>query len=191
MFFIKPLINTSEDNVILDRQRCIQNTLKSLETNIYLDLNIVSKMRKVMEQEEKYEDTFLVEFVDKVSQLPGVFISPSLAFDESDKKYEKRNCNAFEQFLSKYIPQFHDAYNWRPYKLHNRSSKFENLTLPEKTGFSPTYSSILLMHYINLDKESSNLDKFILFLDLIVQEMDVIDGLPLVVGQYFFVIEVV
>ena len=188
MFFIKPLRDNFENPCNLDRVRCIRNIANSIETSLFLDLNILSQIRKVIEEEVKYEDTFLVEFVDKVKNLSGlnIFISPGFAFLEVSNEYELRNYNAFEKFINKYLNEFRDSYDSLPYQIHNNQPDYNNLLPKTKESLSFTYASILLLHYLDLDKKLSGIEKFKKFMNILHDELDFVDGLVLMIGQYFF-----
>lgn len=151
LYLIKPLRSFNGEAKLLTQGYIDQNSNKEIETNIFLDLNILSKIRKIIMGKESYQDSFLPELVTLLGDLRGCYLSPGLALYEAYGKYKKQNYKAFETFLRAALPKYYDAYNSLKFNLGSNYNKiFSELDKDSKDMLKLNYASILCIHYINL-----------------------------------------
>ncbi len=188
IFFLKPIRWKDGAYHSLNILHCLNNQAQGIVTSLYLDLNILSKMRQVIKKEIKYEDTFLVEFVNIIKPLSKlVSISPGFALEEVRCNYQEDIYIAFEEFIKIYLPELTDAYNALPYQIiKDKSSEFNCLHPLTKQMLISGYSTMLLMHYISLDKSLSEMDKFVKLIDIMLREVGMIGAVESMLAAYCF-----
>lgn len=192
-------INSGKEVVELTALRALENHQNYIETDIYFDLNIISHIRKFMENEQIFDkeinivnlnepiDSSLLrtqkiikEVLTKIRSLPGVFISSGGAFFESHENFRVKNYESYEMFLQKYAPRFVNSYdNIDSLENIKNSENFYRL----KVG----YLNILLIQYINIVYENfSPMEKFLLYLEKFDKYVVPIDGLGSLVAKFAF-----
>lgn len=151
IYLIKPS-RFSDDTQLLTQNYIDANHQRGLETDIFLDLNIISKMRKVMKGEEVYENTFLPKIVEIFSNLKGFYLSPGYALQESDKKYREDNYRTLEVFLFNFLPNCQNAYNSQEIKLDSTyiEQYFAKFDQEYNNHTKLYYASLLTIYHLNL-----------------------------------------
>lgn len=186
MFLFKPYRRINE-NVTLTKEHCSYNDLRGVETSIYLDLNVLSKIRKVMLGEDKFSEELLKAF-EKIKTL-NVFLSPGLALDEVKHDLLLPTIEQFENFCVQLGVS--NAYDWIPYDYNKNKkivSSFFDLHSDQKIGLMTIYNSILNIHYIcQKYEDETDQNKFRLYVDSMLANTDVLDALGCTIASYCFV----
>ncbi|MFY9590266.1 hypothetical protein [Rickettsia endosymbiont of Halotydeus destructor] len=190
-----PKLISSEQT--LTKEKCITNAFRKIETNIYIDLNILSDIRKFISVRNKfeindpknisiennYDNQNIKNVVTLLQGLKEIFLVPGFALSEANEKYKKINYKAFEIFLKDYLPEFRNAYNALPYEtILSQSYKKQ-----EYEFLLPIYASILCIHYINkVYVHSTQFNKFKFLIDNMSYNIGLIDGVVAEIAKYSF-----
>lgn len=150
---IKPC-RTEDTTPILDSTRTSSNMVRGIETALMLDLNVLSKMHKVIIRDNSYEESGLVDFISLINNLTGIYLEPGFATYEVAPKMRRDLCTSFDKFLSLYAPKFIDAPNATYDFLNEENSmeeniNFHNLSEGEKFICAIPYLSMLVIWFIN------------------------------------------
>ncbi|MFQ3307677.1 MAG: hypothetical protein ACI8ZF_000940 [Candidatus Midichloriaceae bacterium] len=154
----------------------------NIETNVFLDTNIISNIRKFTLKEPSLNAhvyTIVEQVIEIFKKVPNIYISPGLALYECCDDLRNKNITAFNIFLENYLPRCNDAYN----------STDANIAMKKEGEYYllNTWASIFAIQYIT--KHYSDLkpeDKFNKFMDLINEHLCVIDGIICALAQYAF-----
>lgn len=173
-------VNNQTDKVCTP-ELCLSNFSNGIETNIFLDTNIISAIRKFSFKEESLDSrihAIINQLIEIFNKLPHVYISPGLAFYECSDDLRDKNIRAFNEFIHNHVPKSKDAYNHLSYRAPTKQEDFYLLQ---------TWASLFAIQYIN--KNYSNLppfSKFEKFLELIQTHLVFIDALICEIAKYAF-----
>ncbi|MBA4118494.1 MAG: hypothetical protein C0514_06345 [Candidatus Puniceispirillum sp.] len=165
------------------REICMQNQRNGVETNIYLDNNIISAIRKFVkpteENKEVDEETknTVKQIIETLKHLTHIFISPGLAFEEACPNLKKANIEAFETFCKEHI-FFGDAYNAIPYTPQEKKQKRYLINM---------WASIMCMRYVRKKNPHGNsFEKFKTYLELLCANLPFMDAICIHVAMCAF-----
>jgi len=172
----------------LKRSKVIQNHLRQVETSIIIDLNILSKMNKVMTGETTYKNSGLKDLVKTLNRVGGLCLSPGFAFNEADAKLIHKLTKSYELFLEKYCPTYMDHPGAiKTNRSESRTASFSELPTNEKYVNSITYLSILKIQLImREDKELSPESKFKKYVDYLALKADMVGAIEAEAAKYVF-----
>ena len=109
----------------------------------------------------------------------GISVSPGFALFESSQEYTQKNLDAFNYFLEKHLPKYHDAYNSLEYTPpHNSKGNYYLLN---------AQASIYSIYHVKTKyKHLSEFCQFQKFLDIIHLNLGVIDSVVCEIAKYAF-----
>jgi len=190
--FIPRLIKPSRITCIspeLKMARCIKNHFKGVETSLILDLNILSKMREVVDRKiVKYETSGLKGLVKILNSMPALYLSPGFAISEANQDYLASLMESYEVFLAKYCPEYTDAPNaTKNYKnINNKPSEFTELSKAEKYFNSVTYLGMLRIQIVERRGYSDPFLKYESYLSYMIQKADMVGAIESEAAKYVF-----
>ena len=172
----------------LKRSRCIKNHLKNVETSLVFDLNILSKMNKVVCGEISINQSGLVGLVTILNKLPALYLTPGFAIAEISHEYLHTVTNSYEVFLDKYCPSYDDAPNaTHDYKnLNSKPTEFLKLDKSEKYLNSISYLGILRIQIEERINQGSQYDKYNEYLSYMINIADMVGVVESEVAKYVF-----
>jgi len=186
-YVLKPL-RSSHIHPILDRDRVISNTRKGIETQIYLDLNILSKIHESISKSNPADPSVvaIVQFLHSFSG--GVYLAPGIALEEVAPHFALPIYRSFEKFCSMYSLNFSDAYNAIPLMPNKRDIlRFFDLSSGQQNILATSYASLLYVHYIHtFFPRFSNQEKFKLYGDHIASSINRFDALGYAIAMLYF-----
>lgn len=185
---IKPC-RTSKLSPKLKRARVIRNANNYRETSVIFDLNILSKMREVINGEISYKNSGLSPLVKELNGLGPICLSPGFALKEASSSISIEIINSFEMFLDIYCKSFEDhpgaTKNYD--ELKSNSSSFEELDKEEQVAHSLTYIGILKIQQIEkLQSDLSPIEKFDEYLSYMSSKANVIGMVEAEAAKYVF-----
>jgi hypothetical protein len=171
----------------LDISRAKKNHQKGIETNVILDLNILSKMNEIVLDPDKYETSGLKATVSMFNRMPLV-LSPGFAISEVSNEYLDALWSSWEVFLSTYCPNYVDASNaTKEKRVDGRGKKFEKLPDGDRHMQSIAYLAILAIHVIA--KRSVHLSperKFEEYVEFMCTRADILSAVEAEVAKHCF-----
>lgn len=171
----------------LDISRAKKNHQKGIETNVVLDLNILSKMNEIVLDPDKYETSGLKATVSMFNRMPLV-LSPGFAISEVSNEYLDALWSSWEVFLSTYCPNYVDASNaTKEKRVDGRGKKFEKLPDGDRHMQSIAYLAILAIHVIA--KRSVHLSperKFEEYVEFMCTRADILSAVEAEVAKHCF-----
>lgn len=188
LFLIKPTQDLSKTPKTLNNQLCLDNRIRGLETTIFLDLMILSKIREIMIGQEEFSNTFLNDFVNFFDTLGDIYLAPGLALDEVSLSYAEITHSMFEDFCKIYFPGLKNAYNSLPFSLHTKHIlRFFDLNSNQQSVLASSYACMLYIHYVLCFKQGiSNVKKFEYYIDTLLEELDLLDFVSCLVAVFCF-----
>lgn len=184
--FIKP--SRFEDGTpSLNQSRIFLNGLLGIETSIVLDLNVLSRMNKVIEGEIQFEDSGLSDLVTLFNKNP-VFITPGFGLGEADNHYILDLVNSYELFIEQYCPEYKNTPNCLNDSLNRkRSRKYIELEEGDKYMVSISYMSMLAVQIIAKENEElSPEEKFSKYIEYMIDEVDMLAAIEAEVAKIWF-----
>lgn len=172
----------------LKRARCIKNHLNNVETSLVFDLNILSKMNKVVCGETSINQSGLVDLVTILNKLPALYLTPGFAIAEISHEYLNTVTNSYEVFLDKYCPGYKDAPNaTHDYKnLNSKPTEFLKLDKSEKYLNSISYLGILRIQIEEHINQGTQYDKYNEYLSYMINVADMVGVVESEVAKYVF-----
>ncbi|MFL0797308.1 MAG: hypothetical protein K6L73_07435 [Cellvibrionaceae bacterium] len=185
---IKPCRNTAKSPK-LKISRCIKNYKKGVETSLFLDLNILSKMREVVDTKiVNYSNSGLMGLVKILNSLPALYLSPGFAISEVRQDYLESLMVAYENFLEKYCPGYVDAHNaTKNYKnIKEKPLKFEDFDKSEKYFNSVAYLGILRVQILDRKGLGDPCYKYESYLSYMMDKANMVGVIESEVAKYVF-----
>jgi hypothetical protein len=185
---IRPSRNTSK-SPDLKMARCIKNHKKGVETSLILDLNILSKMREVVDTKKvEYRNSGLAGLVKILNTMPALYLSPGFAISEVHQDYLASLMESYEVFLEKYCPGYTDTPNaTKNYKnLNDRPSEFVKLEKAEKYFNSVAYLGILRIQIVDRNDSRDPLLKYESYLSYMIEKADMVGAIESEAAKYVF-----
>lgn len=163
------------------------NLSNGIETSVVLDLNILNLMRDVIAKGISLEEANLVELVSFFNSTP-VFITPGIAFGESDKKHVLDLSEHYERFISEYCPGYIDTPNCtHDHALRNRSRNYTELDEDEARTLLIMYVAMLAIQVISKENEKDTPEqKFATYLNFMAHEADMLSAIEAEVAIFWF-----
>jgi hypothetical protein len=185
---IKPCRN-SKLSPQLKKAKVIRSANNGRETSVIFDLNILSKMREVINGEISYKNSGLISLVKELNGLGPICLSPGFALKEASSSISIEIVNSFEMFLDTYCKSFEDhpgaTKNYD--ELKSNSSSFAELDKEEQLAHSLTYIGILKIQQIEkLQSDLSPIEKFDEYLSYMSSKANVIGMVEAEAAKYVF-----
>lgn len=187
-FFIKPRRAEPDEIPALDKNLCLSNNEKGIETVVFLDLNILAEMSRVVNNKLSLQSSYLSEVASFFHNLPHIVLAPGFALLEASNEYKKSMNVDFNLFLQRYLPQFIDAPNISNEFFENEDSRsFNNLIEIEKRLCAITYVSLLKIHFIARNfKDAKPIEKFERFIRYMDGKANIVGAFEAEIAKYCF-----
>lgn len=185
--FIKPARLVAK-NPELKNNKVLHNAINNIETSIVIDLNILSKMNKVIKGDIAFNDSGLKDMVKTLNKVRGLCLSPGFAFNEADAEFLTNINDSYEDFLVKYCKDYIDHPGAIKTKLEtNKPTQFNDLKTADKYVNSITYLTILKIQLISrLDASLRPEEKFAKLISYLDKTVDIVGAIEVEAAKYVF-----
>lgn len=184
--FIKP-VHHHDKPPVFSSGKANKNRKRGIETSVVIDLNIISKMKDVIQKKVSYSDSGLACVVKEFNKS-SLCLSPGFSFSEVARESYKELYSSFELFLKIYCPTYIDAPNSIALPLDKEYERsFNVLPLNEQYVHSISYLAMLLIQLIiKKFKCLTPEEKFEKYVDYMVSNADVLSAIETEVAKYCF-----
>lgn len=190
--FIKPG-RPIDGEVKLDPNLISNNKSNKIETTIVLDTNILIGINNVVNKGNKWrtiKECGLHNLIKLLQRCPpkSVALSPGLAFEEMPPGLAEESKEKYERFCSEFLPSFIKAPNSidSKYKGKKKDYGFEDLSRDAKRVLAVPFASLLYLNLIDYTYTDKPINKFVAYLDIIEQNIDILSATEIEIAKYCF-----
>lgn len=177
---------------VLDRARLLENAVAKRETVLALDTNVLGQINELVHRGGHYGDLAQLG-LDQLLQVltqpdyRTLVIAAGQAFQELPGALLHQFHDAYEWFLSRYVPGFYDHPLALPPRLSTPRADegFWDRTQDAQVAFSLSYSLLLLLQAVCIDgTEKNHFARFRRFIDLVTAEVDVLSAKEIEIARW-------
>ncbi|MBO1531349.1 hypothetical protein J3492_08995 [Psychrobacter sp. F1192] len=180
----------------LDLNLICLNKKNGIETSLLLDTNILIKIETVVKNGNKWKNVKeqgLDKFVTLLQRSPPRSVCPSIGFalNEMPPQNAEFSQKCYEIFFAKHLPKFVDTPNSIKSNFSNTHIKkdygFDDLDINRKTPIFLHYASFIYLNAVYRDSRyKTPFEKFKAYLDLVVENINLISAMDLEIAKYCF-----